>query len=239
MAILTHKTAVITGATKGIGLAIAEEFARNGCNLLLLARHEKTLADVKRRLAAAHPGISIGCFACDFALTDELDKAVNWLMNTPKTIDILVNNVGIYRSVSILDESTEDFDAQMKVNYYTPHQLSRVIGNKMRQQQEGHIFNISSIASRHPVADAGTYTVTKYALSGLTHVLRAELQPYGVKVTEVIPGSTLTSSWEGTDIPASRFVLPIDIAQGIMLCLGMSEGANVDELVIKPKFGNV
>src|SRR5690606_15965230 len=108
--------------------------------------------------------------------------------------------------VSILNETDADFRDQLNLNYRAPHLICRAIGRLMRDQRRGHIINITSIASREPVPEAGSYTVTKYALMGLTHVLREELRGYGVHVTEIIPGSTLTSSWEGTDIPAERFV---------------------------------
>jgi short-subunit dehydrogenase len=104
----------------------------------------------------------------------------------------------------------------------------------MRDAGKGHIFNITSIASREPVPAAGAYTITKFALEGLTKVLREELRKSGVKVTEIIPGSTLTSSWEGTEISAEEFVLPEDIAKVLVTCLSLSSGANIEEVIIRP-----
>ncbi len=235
----TNQTALITGATKGIGLAVAERLAKLGCNLLLAARNREILESLKIQLEETNPGIQVQFFVCDFSDNTQLNELVQWIEHTAPQIDILVNNVGIFRPASILDESDQDFELQMHINYYTPHLLSRAVGRTMRKNRKGHIFNISSIASREPVSSAGTYTVTKYAVMGLTHILRDELRSYGVKVTEIIPGSTLTSSWEGTTIAVDQFVLPTDIAAAIVTCLHMSEGANVDEMVIKPKFGNV
>lgn len=236
---LINKTALITGATKGMGLAIAERLAHLGCNLLLSARNGDALETLKIQLEKNNPSINIQYLACDFSDRAQLHALVKWLEGATIDLDILINNVGVFHPVSILDESDQDFDRQMHINYYTPHLLSRAVGRRMRENRSGHIFNISSIASREPVSAAGTYTVTKYAVMGLTHILRDELRPYGVKVTEIIPGSTLTSSWEGTDIAADQFILPADIATAIVTCLQMSEGANVDEMVIKPRFGNL
>lgn len=234
---LSDKTAFITGATKGMGLAIAKKLARNACNLVLCARNEKALYQLKQHLEESYPAISVNVRACDLSLKQQVRELAEWV--APQTVDILINNAGIYRPVSILDESEADYELQMQVNYYAAHYLCQTIGRTMRKNHSGHIINISSIASRTPVAAAGTYTVTKYAISGLTEVLRDELRPFGVRVTEIIPGSTLTSSWEGTTIPADRFVLPEDIAQAILTCLTVSDGANVDELVIKPRYGNI
>ena len=222
-----------------MGLAVAGRLADLGCNLLLTARSEDDLNALKATLQGQHSGISVQYHACDVADAAALATLLDWVGSITPGPDILINNVGIFKPVSVLDESEVDFEQQLQVNYITPHSLSRTIGRIMRQNRRGHIFNISSIASREPVADAGTYTVTKFAVRGLTHVLREELRPHQVKVTEIIPGSTLTSSWDGTDVPAEQFILPADIAEAIVTCLGMSEGANVDEIVMKPKYGNI
>lgn len=235
---LTHQTAIITGATKGMGLAITTRLAALGCNLLLTARNEEKLETLKTTLESQHAGIAVQYKACDVGDAGQLDGLITWLADMAAP-DILVNNVGIFKPVSVLDETDDDFHRQLQVNYITPHLLSRAVGRRMRENRRGHIFNISSIASREPVASAGTYTVTKFAVRGLTHVLREELRPHDVKVTEIIPGSTLTSSWEGTEVPTGRFILPADIAEAIVTCLRMSDGANVEEIMIKPRYGNI
>jgi short-subunit dehydrogenase len=104
----------------------------------------------------------------------------------------------------------------------------------MREEASGHIFNICSVASKQIVENAGSYSVTKGALLSLNNVFRDELSKYNVKVTAVLPGSTLTASWQGTDIPADRFVQPEDIAETIYHVLKLSSGANVDEITIRP-----
>ena len=236
---LTNRTALITGATKGMGLAITNKLATLGCNLLLTARSTEDLETLKAMLESQHTGIHVQYMACDVADAGQLERLVSWIGGHAAAPDILINNVGIFKPVSVLDETDEDFHGQWQVNYITPHLLSRAVGRRMRENRRGHIFNIGSIASREPVASAGTYTVTKFAVTGLTHVLREELRPHDVKVTEIIPGSTLTASWEGTEIPADRFILPADIAEAIVTCLLMRKGANVEEMVIKPKYGNI
>jgi len=238
MPLFTDKTALITGATKGMGLAIAEKLAECGCNLLLSARNRESLETLKIRLEESNPDITVQYFACDFGDNEQLTKLIHWVEERILRVDILVNNVGIFRPVSLLNESDEDFDLQMQINYRTPHRLSRSVARSMCKNRKGHIFNISSIASREPVSSAATYTVTKYAVRGLTQVLRDEVRPYGIKVTEIIPGSTLTASWEGTTVPADQFILPTDIATAIVTCLQVSVGAHVDEIVIKPQYGN-
>jgi len=234
----TNQTALITGATKGMGLAIAKRLAQLGYHLVLVARDAQALNEIKTRLEADNPGVTVYAVDCDFSDEIQLHKLLQWIDEQAHDLDILVNNVGIFRPVSLLDETDDDFTQQLRINYQTPHLLARAVGRNMRRNGKGHIFNISSIASRKPIASAGTYTVTKYAVAGLTHVLRDELRQYGVKVTEIIPGSTLTSSWEGTTIPHERFVLPEDIAEAVATCLSLSDGALVEEWVVTPTFGN-
>lgn len=238
MSYLSNKTALITGATKGMGLAITEILAKNEYNLLLCARDASALENIQQRLKQEYPAIEVNYYACDLSDKPQLRKLAQWILKQDR-IDILINNAGMYRQVSILDESAKDYEDQMQLNYYAPYYLSQTVGRSMQKNRRGHIINISSIASRAPVAEASTYTVTKYAIRGLTQVIRDELRPHGIKVTEIIPGSTLTSSWEGTDIPSERFVLPGDIARAVLTSLQMSDGANIDEIMIMPTYGNI
>ncbi len=126
-----------------------------------------------------------------------------------------VNNAGTYIPGVMLDEADDQFETQLNLNLNAAYYTTKFFGKMMRTQQSGHIFNICSVASKQIVENAGGYSVTKAALLSLNHVFREELSKYNVKVTAVLPGSTLTSSWEGTTIPAGRFVQPEDIANAI------------------------
>ncbi|MNL35032.1 putative oxidoreductase [compost metagenome] len=150
------------------------------------------------------------------------------------TIDVLVNNAGTYLPGSLLDETDDILQKQLDLNLNAAYYFSKYFGKMMRERKSGHIFNICSIAAKAVVENGGSYSVTKSALLSLNDVLRAELSKYNVKVTAILPGSTLTSSWEGTDIPAERFVQPEDIANALHTILNLSAGVNVDEIVLKP-----
>jgi 3-oxoacyl-[acyl-carrier protein] reductase len=151
----------------------------------------------------------------------------------------LINNAGIFIPSQLFDEHDNLLQKQMSINVYAPYLFSKILGKKMIENKSGHIFNICSVASLNPVKNAASYSVTKIALLGLTKALREELMPHHVKVTAILPGSTLTDSWAGTDIPAERFVSAEDVAKAILACLQMSEGANVDELIIRPVLGEI
>jgi NAD(P)-dependent dehydrogenase (short-subunit alcohol dehydrogenase family) len=138
-----------------------------------------------------------------------------------------------------LDEGEEVFESQLNTNLMPAYEMYRFFGKAMRAERKGHFFNICSVASLNPIAAAGAYSVTKYALLGLTKLMRFEMQEFGVKVTAVIPGSTLTDSWKDAVVDKDTMVLPEDIASAIINIYKMSTGANVDEIIIKPAPGQI
>ena len=229
--------ALITGASKGIGRAISFKLAAAGYNLAICARNPVELAELCSELQAKYPDLEIYARATDCGDLQDLRIFAEEAQHQLGPIGTLINNVGQYLPANILDEPEGILAQQMQVNVYAAHELSRFFGRHMRAAGAGHIINICSVAGLEPVVAAGSYSVTKYALMGLTKVLREELKPAGVKVTAIIPGATLTHSWEGTDIAPEHFIQPEDIASGVLTCLQMSAGANIEELVIKPQSG--
>ena len=224
--------AVITAATKGIGRSISQKLAAEGYNLVICARDEAALAAMAVELEQY--GVKVHYRATDCALKSEVYEFANFCLSVYDQIDVLVNNAGIFLPGSILDEEDSCFENQLQVNLNCAYYLSKVIGRQMRTQRRGHLINICSTASKEIKENAGSYAVTKSALLSLNNALRDELATHNVKVTAILPGATLTASWDGTQIPKEQFVLPEDIAESISQLLKLSTGANVDELVIRP-----
>ncbi len=231
--------ALITGASRGIGRAIALSLASNNYNLVLCARSVNDLEALRDELKRIHPRGHFYLIHADCAEPAGLKTIADITTRENLEVDVLVNNAGLYLPGGFLNEDENALEQQMQLNVYAPHFLCKHFGKQMAGRGRGHIFNICSIASVRPVATASSYTVTKFALLGLTNVLRLELADKGVHVTAVLPGSTLTSSWEGTDIDPARFVKPEDVAKAILACLQMSDSANVDELLIRPLPGDI
>lgn len=226
------KTALITGGSKGMGRAISFTLAEMGYDLLVCARSTADLKELKADIQQTFPGVQVHWMSVDFSQAEAAEEVC--FAFKAYCVDVLVNNVGIFCPDSILEVDAPLFQQQMQVNLNTPRYLSAYWGNLMKARKSGHIINITSIASRQPHASAGSYTVTKFALKGLTKVLRETLRPYGVKVTEIVPGSTFTASWAGTDLPQTQFIQPEDIAAAVALSLKSSAGALVDEIVVTP-----
>ncbi len=224
--------AVITGATKGIGRAIALKLASHGYNLAICARNEQELLALKKELE--HSNVKVLTKVTDCSEKAEVLAFCEFVATAFGQVELLINNVGTFVPGSLLDEPDEAFEQQQRLNVNAAYYFSKFFGKMMRAQKAGHIFNICSVASVETIADAGSYTVTKTAMYSLNNVLRKELAQYNVKVTAILPGSTLTASWDGTTLPPEQFVQPEDIANSLYTILTLSKGVNVEELILKP-----
>ena len=233
------KNALITAATKGIGRSVAIAFAKQGINLAICSRNGNDLAAFKMELAALNSAIKIFTVVADCSVKQEVLQLAGAAEQELGFISIIVNCVGMFEQSGILDDNDDAFERHININLAPAYHLYRYFGKTMAAAREGHIFNICSVVSLNPDAAAGLYSVTKYALLGLNKVMKQEMQPYGVKVTAVIPGSTLTDSWNGVDVDKNRMVLPEDVASAIINIYTMSPGANVDEILIKPVYGQL
>ena len=231
--------AIVTGATKGMGRAIVMELAANNYNITFCARDEKEVQALLEELRKNYPRLQFFGMRADMEESSDVRGFAEFAEKSLGHVDVLINNAGLYIPSGLMDEDERCLERQMQVNVFAPHFLSKFFAAKMIGQGKGHIINICSIASLEPVTRAGSYSISKTALLGLTKALREELRPAGVKVTAVLPGSTLTDSWSGTSLPSDWFILSQDIEKSIMNCLQMSPGANIDEIIIRPLYGKV
>lgn len=230
---------VITGATKGIGRAIAEKFAENGYCIIACSRTQSDLDLLVENFNKRFPGISIFTKAVDTGNATEVKKFGNWIIENSWFPDILVNNVGYFIPGSIHTESEETLQKMMEVNVYSSYHLTRTLLPPMIEKKQGHIFNICSIASFTPLANVGSYGISKFALYGLTKNLREEMKPFGIKVTAVSPGSTFSSSWEGSDVDPTRIMEVDDVAKMVFASSQLSKGAAVEDIVLRPQSGDL
>jgi short-subunit dehydrogenase len=233
------KNALITGATKGMGRAIAAAFAKEGVNLAINSRNAAELASFKTELLQINPAIKVFTAVADGSNKEDLLFFADGAADELGPINIVVNNLGLYQSSRIMDDESDLFEKMVNTNLMPAYELYRFFGKSMVDAGEGHFFNICSVASLNPVVEAGMYSVTKAALLSLNNVMRLEMQDYGVKVTAVIPGSTLTASWDGQKVNKDTMVLPEDVASAIVNIYKMSKGANVDQIIIKPAGGQL
>lgn len=230
---------VITGASKGIGKAIAEKFAANGYSLYLCARNEDVLASLCRSLMDRYPDITANYIGCDVSKKSEVKKFADWVLQEGKTVDVLVNNAGSFEPGHVHEEKEGVLEMLMETNLYSAYYLSRYLLPSMMKRRQGHIFNICSIASLQAYNQGGSYSITKYALAGLSANLRHEMKNYGVKVTSVFPGAAYTDSWSSSGLDESRFMTAGDIAEMIFTSARLSPHACVEEILIRPQLGDL
>ena len=152
---------------------------------------------------------------------------------------MLVNNTGIFMPGQVHNEAEGVLEKTIQTNVYSAYHLTRGLVGDMIDRRSGHIFMMGSTASITAYTNGGSYCISKFALLGMSRVLREELKPYGVKVTTLLPGATLTASWTGTDLPEDRFMKPEDVAETIWAAYSLSPGAVVEEILMRPQLGDI
>jgi short-subunit dehydrogenase len=232
------KNIIITGASKGIGRAIAEQFAAAGYTLFLCARNEKNLNLVADELAGKYTRSTILVKAVDLSKKEAVTQFANWCLDFGPTA-ILVNNAGQFIPGSVYNEEAGILEQMMETNLYSAYHLTRAILPKMIEIKSGHIFNICSIASLQAYANGGSYSISKFAMLGFSKNLREELKPLGIKVTAVLPGAAFTDSWSGTGIDPQRIMEADDIAKMVFAASQLSVQACVEEIVLRPQLGDL
>ncbi len=224
---------VITGASRGIGKAIAEKFAHENHNVIVCSRDEQKLNALKK----LYP--TILTFACDVSKKEEIQKFGDFILSAFDTIDVLINNAGIFFPGKIMEEEDGVLEKTIDTNLYSAYYMTRKLIPQFKKQKAGTIFNMCSVASLKAYENGGSYSISKFALLGFSKTLREELKEYNIKVTSIIPGATLTDSWSGTSFPESRFSKPEDIAALIYTITQLSEFSVVEDLVIRPQLGDI
>lgn len=233
------KTAIITGASKGIGLATAKIFAENNFNIAICARNKESLNKAVETLQNINPKVKIFSKTCDVSQKDELNAFSNAVLEEFKTIDVLVNNAGVFFPGEVHQEEEGVLEQMIETNLYSAYRLSRAIIPSMKAVKTGYIFNIASIAGIQAYPNGGSYGISKFAMIGLGKALRQELLNYNIKVSNVMPGAVLTASWEGVDLPIERFIQAKDIASLIFNAYSLSDSTVVEDIVVRPQLGDI
>ncbi len=231
-------TAVITGASKGIGKAIAQIFAQHSFNLALCARNEQHLLQTKNDLLKINPAIDICCIVADVSQAADRINFCQKVKAQFNTIEVLVNNAGTFLPGNIADEPDGRLEFLLHTNLISAYDITRQLLPMMMAQKSGHIFNISSVAGLQAYPQGGSYGISKFALSGFSKNLRAEMIPYNIKVSTVYAGAVLTDSWAGTSLPSEKFMMPQDVASAIFNAYQLSPSALMEEMVLRPTLGD-
>src|SRR5258706_3734329 len=229
-----NKLVVVTGATKGIGRAIAERFASAKFDVAACARNERDLQAFKEELEKKH-GVSVFIKSTDTSDKKQVSEFVRFVLSLNRPVDVLVNNAGHFTSGASLEEPEGALEKMIEGNVYSAYYTTRGLIDSMRKNKSGHIFNMCSIASIKAYPNGGSYAISKFALLGFTKVLREEMKEFNIRVTAVMPGATKTQSWNGVDLPDSRFMKTEDVAEVIFNAYSISDRSVVEEVIIRPQ----
>jgi 3-oxoacyl-[acyl-carrier protein] reductase len=231
---LTGQIAVVTGAARGIGEAIALRLARMGAAIVLTARDQARLTQIKVDIEQ-HEGKAF-VLPCD--LTDEKAVAAfgERVGQEHGRCDILVNNAGIgVPRKPLIDLPVEEWDKLMHTNLRAPYLLIRAFGPMMIAARSGHIINISSLAGKNVLPEGAAYSASKWGLNGLTYSVAEELRQYNVRVSVIAPGSVNTHfSAPGSTKDPKRMVQPDDVAQVVAMLVTQAPTSFVSEVLLRP-----
>lgn len=245
----TNQVALVTGATRGIGKAIAERLYQAGAELILTGTNPEKIANLNEKSRRDNtPRLVYICV--DFGDPDATDTFIEKL-STYQRIDVCVNNAGTNRNNPLEKTRTQDFELLMDINLRAPYLICRALAGMMKRNGYGRIINIASIWSIVSKSERSIYTMTKAGLAGLTRTMAAELSSHNVLVNTVSPGFTLTELTRKTlpekdkqalmgNIPAGRFAEPVEVAN-LILFLGSNLNSYIagQNIAIDGGFTNV
>ncbi|MGH9865723.1 MAG: SDR family oxidoreductase, partial [Candidatus Acidiferrales bacterium] len=205
---LTGQSALVTGASRGIGFAIARRLGQMGAHLSLCGRDKKALEDAAMRLRKE--GIDAFAFSADVSRADQAASLVDATLNKFSAIDILVNNAGVGRFGPLQQLTETDWDAVLDTNLKGVFLVSRAVIPGMLARGCGHIINISSLAGKNSMPGGGAYCASKWGLLGLTYCMAEDLRAHGIRVASICPGSVATDFFHGSTKDAKKMLQPDD-----------------------------
>ncbi len=230
---------LVTGASQGIGAAIAQTFARQlrGVRLALVARNEKNLATVAK--ACTRLGAKTVTFPCD--VSDEASVAAMAAAVAKRfgAVDVLINNAGKFAGAPFAEMTVAQFDALLGANLRSAFLVTRAFLPAMTKRGSGDIFFMSSIAGLEAYPNGAGYCAAKFGVTGLAKVLRAETKSTGVRVCCVYPGATWSPSWSGSGVSEERIMPAADVARAFFDVWHLSRHTVVEDIVLRPQLGDL
>lgn len=232
---LDNQVAVITGASRGLGAAVARRLAQAGCRLALVARNGDELGGLADSLKTEF-AVDVRCYPADLGKTEAVYQTCGQILAEFGQVDILVNNAGIGFYKPFAEHSNEEIDAIIDLNIKGAFHMCHALVPVMTGRGYGQIINIASDLSDRPLANMATYAASKYALRGFSLSLMREVKSQGVKVTLVNPG--IINTYFGNGTPDDRHpkdaMQPAGIADTLVQVLSQPQYQIIDELTLHP-----
>ncbi len=230
---LVGQVALVTGAGRGIGAAIALKLAAMGASTVLCGRTQSTLDETAAEITKT--GGKAEVIACDVTVLHQLEYAAARLESTFGRLDILVNNAGIGGFRDPLHQlPPEDWDRILNTNLRGVYYAIRAFAPMMIRASSGHIINISSLAGKHALPNGAAYAASKWGLNGLPYSVAEELRPHHIRVSTVCPGSVATELSPHTGKDPNKMLQPDDIAHAVAMLVTQAPHSFVSEILVRP-----
>jgi len=236
MASLQGKVVVVTGGSRGIGLAIARACGDAGARVVIVGRNRTALDKAARQICGAPLAL-----AADVTRPANVRRVFQRVRERFGRVDVLVNSAGVFTYKPFVRTSLADWRRNMEANLTALFLVTRAVLPLLARSRAPHIVNILSLSSRHAFANCSAYTAAKFGALGLTRVLAQELRPRRIRVSAVLPGATNTRLIDefGFPVPRDQIVQPEDVAQAVLTALLAPPRAAVEEVVITPSKANL
>ncbi|WP_165020533.1 SDR family oxidoreductase [Dysgonomonas sp. ZJ279] len=238
------KIALITGATSGIGRAIAVKLAQEGCNLIITGRRADRLSELQKEIQDKSE-VKVLTLNFDVRVYKEVEDSLSNLPKEWKDIDILVNNAGLAVGLNPIHQGVvDDWERMIDTNVKGLLYVTRLVTPGMVERKSGHIINLCSIAGKDSYANGNVYCATKHAVDALSKGMRIDLLPYNIKVTQICPGAVETEfslvRFKGDESRANQVykgftpLFADDIANAVFYAVSQPTHVDIQDMLVMP-----
>jgi 3-oxoacyl-[acyl-carrier protein] reductase len=229
---LEGKVAIVTGASRGIGLAIARTLGRLGAKLAICARNAERLETAAAELR--RECLSVFTAAADVSQSKDVDFLIQQTAQIPGPLEILVNNAGLGYFGPTHEAAESNWDSVLDTNLKSVFLMSKAVAPGMIERRSGHIINIASLAGKNAFAGGGIYCASKWGLLGLTECVAEDLRPHGIRVSAVCPGTVATEFSPHAGKDPRKMLQPEDIAHVVEMIVTQAPQSFISEVLLRP-----
>ncbi|MGA7914058.1 MAG: SDR family NAD(P)-dependent oxidoreductase [Candidatus Acidiferrales bacterium] len=229
---LAGKVAIVTGASRGIGLAVAQRLAKMGAKLSICARDPQKLEAAANDLR--HAAVAVFAAPVDVTHADQIASFVAHTEKNMGPVAILVNNAGIGYFGPTHEASEQNWDLVLDTNLKSVFLMSKAVAPGMIERRDGHIINIASLAGKNAFRGGGIYCASKWGLLGLTECMAEDLRQYGIRVSAICPGSVATDFSPHTGKDTSKMLQADDIAHAVEMIVTQAPQSFISEVLMWP-----
>ncbi len=230
---MSNKLAVITGASRGIGKAVAIDLAKQGFDVALIATNKEKL-DVVKKTINSQGDVKAEVYSLDVSDHAAVHAAITGIMAQHHRIDLLFNSAGIMRK-GASQIAVEDFEKLMQVNILGVYNFVHAVVPIMKKQKSGLIINMSSMSGKRAMPVLGAYAMSKFAVTGFSEALYKELLADGIKVTTLCPSAVATEMTTSFSMSPEEMIAPEDLVKAVRFVLSLSEPACIPEICIRSR----